>query len=161
MSQIPLFYIEWDETFQLPSPPISETTVSNGELFIRKLVNASMMNNRIWEHISNETDEHGQSVIYVKPWLKEYSRFGEAMDVAVHEHYDIAEAAYEIEYYHMNGERFSLKTKSSYKNPMDIAQVLLDHYVSLNGATYEAYFALWDNSRHKVLLFLTDDATTK
>jgi hypothetical protein len=153
-SEIPLIYTEWDDQRNEASPsPILQVIVSQGVLFLRKLVNASVINNRMWEHTSHETDEDGQAYIYVKPWNKAEHSYGEQVEKCIYHRYDIS-TAYEIEFYRLVQGQYEILSNVSGNSTLEVAQVLLDHYRAINGIFYELSYAVLDHNRRKVIIFV-------
>lgn len=145
--QYPLVYLEWNEDHQMSTEPLAKVLVDQGILFLRKLVNATVIQNRIWEHSSHESDED-QSTIYVKPYDK-----GDEMEKTVFSRHEMA-SQYEAEYWEENHSGYHFLQNRRFTQALGAAQVLLDHYLHLNDVHYEIQYAILDPARKKVLLFL-------
>lgn len=153
--EVPLFYLEWDDFRSEASPfPSAQLAVEQGELFLRKLVNATWIDQRVWEHISHETDEHGQGLVYVKPWKAELHSYGTAMEAMLHQGYQPS-ADYRVEWIRLEAEKGQVIHSQSYSDPLQVAELLLDHYRSVNGRDYEIHYAIYDQNRRNTTIFLT------
>lgn len=150
--QLPVIYQEWDETKDQSLEPMAKVLVSQGILFLRKLVNATVIQNGIWEHTSHESDgEH--SLIYVKPFDPMALKYGEEIKETVFSRYDLADR-YEVEYLGMVGSHFQCLKRDTFEQALEAAQVLLNHFVHIDERHYEVDYAILDPSRKKILLFL-------
>jgi hypothetical protein len=154
LREIPIIYAVWDEKQKEALPPIAKVLASQGVLFLRKLVNATIIKNKTYEHTSHETDESGEASIYLKEWNKETQPFGEAIHKAIYTQYDVANPNYEVELYMVDGNESRLITRHTFENAIEIAEILLDHYRPIQGIFYELIYAILDHDRHKVLIFL-------
>lgn len=150
--QYPLVYIEWDENKQIDSEPLAKVLVNQGILFLRKLVNATVIQNRIWEHSSHESEED-QSTIYVKPYVPGDHDKGKELEKTVFTYHEIS-PQYEAEFWEEDRFGYHRLQKRCCHQALDAAQLLLDHYLHLNGIHYEIQYAILDPARKKVLLFL-------
>lgn len=150
--QYPLVYREWDEEKQVDTEPLMKVLVNQGILFLRKLVNATVIQNRIWEHSSHESDED-LATIYVKPFAAADHHLGKKMEETVFARLEMS-PQYEAEFWVENHASYDWLQNRSFKQALDAGQLLLDHYLHLNGAHYEIQYAILDPARKKVLLFL-------
>jgi hypothetical protein len=154
LRSIPLFYLEWDEFRSEASPFTSaQHYVGQDELFLRKLVNATWIDQRIWEHISHETDERGQALIYVKPWKKELHAHGEAIDQALHRAYAPGEG-YRVNFIAVDGQANDIVETKQFQTPLEVAELLLDHYRFVANNDYEIILAVFDQNRKTTSIFL-------
>ncbi|WP_134701227.1 hypothetical protein [Ammoniphilus sp. YIM 78166] len=151
-NELPVIYQEWDEQTGQSLEPIAKVLVSQEILFLRKLVNATMIRNQIWEHTSHETDGE-KSFIYVKPFDPNVVTHGEKIKQTAFSRYDLANR-YEAEYWGFTGIDFQLLKIGTYEQALDAAQVLLDHYVHVHKVHYEVDYVILDPNRKKILLFL-------
>jgi len=150
--QFPVIYQKWDERTGQSLEPVAKVLVSQGILFLRKLVNATVIRNQIWEHTSHEA-EGDHSLIYVKPFDSAAFTYGEEIKKTVYTQYDLANR-YEAEYWGFIGNDFQLMEKDKFEQALDAAQVLLDHYIHIDECHYEVDYAILDPNRKKILLFL-------
>ncbi|MEW9668563.1 hypothetical protein [Ammoniphilus sp. 3BR4] len=152
MGQIPLIYTEWDETALQPKEVLAQVAVDQGVLFLRKLANATVIRNQLFEHTSNESDGR-ESLIYLQPLRYSHLEEKDAIEKAVFSRHDIA-PKYEAEYWTKGDHNFIFREMQRFDQAMDAAQVLLDHYVHFHGTHYEILYAVLDPARRKLLLFL-------
>lgn len=150
---IPLKYVLWDEQEQSEVKLLSKVLVSKGALFIRKLVDSTLIRNVLYEHTSNETDEQQHRNIYVQHW--QYAGpYRESILKAAEMFQDSTPSYFEIEIFLIDKEEVRLFTRQQ-KDPLDISEMLLDHYYSIEGRMYQVEHAIFDHDRHKVLFLLS------
>lgn len=152
----PLTYLEWSEQDQRVERTITEATVSRDDIFVRKLVNATVFRNGLFEHTANECEDGERHHIYAKPY-NEYDDmvYGKAIRTALHEYCTVSPYM-EVEYLLWNGYRFNPCTlgQQSPASPMEFAQLLLDHYIVSEQRTYETIYTIYDMDRSKIVVFL-------
>lgn len=152
-----LTYRSWSEDKQAETGVLEQTSVTRDELFMRKLVDATLMKNKLWTHLSNECQDRREHVIYV---TMDEQQLPEGYGAA------IADAAlglckmssmYSPEYMLWNGRSFEeLELIESAGYTMELAEQLLDHYMVRAGKTYEILYSVLDADRKKVLFFVKE-----
>lgn len=153
---MPLSYLEWSEYGQRVERSIADATVSQGELFVRKLVNATAVRNGLFEHTANECENGQNHLIYMKPYNDfDDALYGKAIRTALYENCSVTPYL-EAEFLLWNGYRFNpcvlgLRQPSS---PIEYAQLLLDHYIVTGQSTYETVYTIFDMDRNKIVIFL-------
>ncbi|HJV45515.1 MAG TPA: hypothetical protein VJ824_07290 [Bacillota bacterium] len=150
--QIPLYYLQWDEMKGVMGQ-INEDFVDIDDLFLRKLVNATMIHNQIWEHSSHETNEDLEGIIYVKPWAPGKVEHGKEMEKIVFSQFERSNPI-GVEFFALDGQHYSKISSVNYDQSLYAAQILLDHYRYIQGKYYTLNYAIWDSSRSKLLIFL-------
>ncbi|MDK8190342.1 hypothetical protein QP794_09605 [Paenibacillus sp. UMB7766-LJ446] len=152
-----LTYRNWSDDRQVETGVLEQVSVTRDELFMRKLVDATLMKNKLWAHLSNECEDRREHAVY----LTEYNNQKPAEHGTA-----IADAAlsmckmssmYSAEYMLWNGSAFQeldLAESSSYT--MELAEQLLDHYMVRGGITYEFVYSVLDADRNKVLFFMKE-----
>ncbi|MFD2611081.1 hypothetical protein [Paenibacillus gansuensis] len=151
---IDLTYLEWDESRRESSSVWLQTGVAQGELFLAKLVNATLFRNRLGEHVSNETDQYGHAAVYIKPWMDScLPEYGAAVREALFDYCDVSEQM-EMEYWRFEEGRFTKWIKEPLSSALAAASILLDHYRTIHYTDYEVLYAVHDLDRKKVVMFL-------
>ncbi|WP_260985273.1 hypothetical protein [Paenibacillus xylanexedens] len=152
-----LTYRSWSDEKQAETGVLEQASVTRDELFMRKLVDATLVKNKLWAHLSNECQDQQEHAVYVT-----------AYDTQMPEGYGgaIADAAlamckmssmYSPEYMLWNGHSFEeLTLTESSVYTMEIAEQLLDHYMVRSGKTYEFLYSVLDADRRKVLFFMKE-----
>jgi hypothetical protein len=150
-------YQEWSEYEGRVVRELQEKTVSNEEIFIRKLVNATMIRNQLYEHTSHEFEEGTRHIVYAKPYdERDLQIYGNHIKPALLE-YCSSTVRVEAEFLYWNGAAFSRGTRLTLStDPLEIAQLLLDHYLVIRGTTYENVYSILDTDRNKVLFYLRE-----
>lgn len=154
---IQLHYQEWSESLGRVEQELLEVYVSREELFLRKLVNATVIRNRMFEHTSNESENNREHAIYAKPFRDhDVEAYGPAIWKHAFEFVDVGHSIEPVFCVWHNGD-FTVKSMPyGIAGPMDISQLLLDHYLIEYGNTYEVIYTLFDHERKKVLFFLKE-----
>lgn len=151
-----LIYLEWSEHEQRVQRTISEAAVTREDVFVRKLVNATMFQNGLYEHTANENEEGKQHHIYAKPYNEnDDAVYGKAIRAALYEY--VAVSPYmEVEYLLWNSYRFNpfTLTLPAPASPLEFAALLLDHYIVSEQQTYETIYTIYDMDRSKIVVFL-------
>lgn len=151
-----LAYHEWSEAEHRAVQTVFETTVPHEELFIRKLVNATIIRNRLFEHSSNESENFAAHHIYLKPFEDWNQPFGPAIREAAFEYCSIS-LELEPDFRLYDGTKFvQFRLRSPTEAPLHIAQLLLDHYLVVDGRTYETVYSALDHERKKVVFYLSE-----
>lgn len=154
---ISLSYLQWSEAMGRVEEQLLNVFVSRDELFIRKLVNASVVRNRLLEHTSNESEDNRQHAIYAKPF--------QDADLPVYGHevwrtvFDLCDVGFRIDalFFVWENGRFAEQKFTFYaSSETDIAQLLLDHYLVESGRSYEVVYTVFDHERKKALFFLKE-----
>lgn len=158
MGQIALRYFEWDESEMQPKEILAQVLVDQGVLFLRKLVNATVIRNQLFEHTSNESDGK-ESFIYLQPFEASQLEEKAPIEQAVFSRHNVA-PRYEAEYWTLEDRSFICRETQRFDHPMDTAQLLLDHYLHFQGYHYEYLYAVLDPARRKLLLFLKQTVFT-
>lgn len=152
-----LMYRSWSEDKQAETGVLEQASVTRDELFMRKLVDATLMKNKLWAHLSNECQDRRDHAIYVTAYDQQMPEGHGAA---------IAEAAlgrckmspmYSPEYMLWNGRSFEeLELAESSGYTMELAEQLLDHYMVREGETYGFLYSVLDADRKKVLFFMKE-----
>ncbi|TFE28135.1 hypothetical protein [Cohnella luojiensis] len=154
---LPLAYLEWSESLGRVEQHLLDAYVSREELFLRKLVNATVIRNRMFEHSSNESESNRRHAVYVKPFREfDIATYGTAIWKHAFEFCDISDSLEAVFCIWHNGDFVAEPMTFGLLEPMDIAQLLLDHYLIEMGKTYEVLYTVLDNERKKVLFFLKE-----
>lgn len=153
-----LRYCEWSNAEERVVRDLLELPVGSDDLFMRKLVNATVLRNRLFEHSSHESEEGRLHTIYVKPFEgRELEKYGPQIEPPLSEHCDTAPAP-EAEFLHWDGRRFRRgEPAAAPEGPLEIARLLLDHYVVANGRTHETIYSVFDADRNKVVFYMKED----
>jgi hypothetical protein len=152
----PLTYLEWSDQDQRVVRTIADATVSRDDIFVRKLVNATVYRNGLFEHTANECEDGARHHIYVKPYNEhDDTVYGQAIRTALHEHCTVSPYM-EVEYLLWNGYRFNpcALGQQPPASPLEFAQLLLDHYIVSEERTYETIYTINDIDRSKIVVFL-------
>lgn len=150
-------YQEWSEIDGRVVRELQERSVSNEEIFVRKLVNATMIRNQLYEHTSHESEDGTRHIVYAKLFdERDLQLYGNQIKPALLE-YCSSTIRVEAELLYWNGAAFSRGTRLKLSNePLKIAQLLLDHYLVIQDTTYENVYSILDTDRNKVLFFLRE-----
>lgn len=151
-----LTYMEWSEKDQRVERTIMEADVSRDDIFVRKLVNATVFRNGMFEHTANECEDGKRHHIYAKPYNEfDDTEYGQAIRTALHEYVTVSPFM-EVEYLLWNGYRFNpcTLTQQPPSSPLEFAQLLLDHYIVNEQRTYETIYTIYDMDRSKIVIFL-------
>lgn len=154
----PVIYLEWSEPEQRVLRTVADTEAAQGDLFVRKLVNATLFRNGLYEHSANECEEGLRHHIYAKRYREDDDPlYGHAIRTALQECCTVSEFM-EAEFLLWNGIRFhpcSLRRLAP-AAPLEFAQLLLDHYIVTEGHTYETVYTVYDMDRSKIVIFLKE-----
>ncbi|WP_199614118.1 hypothetical protein [Paenibacillus alkalitolerans] len=151
-----LCYQEWSEADRRVVRLVDQATVSREELFIRKLVNATLIRNQLYVHSSNESENFELHHIYVAPFDARNQPYGEAIREAAFEYCSVS-ARIEAEWKVYDGSYFvNTELIAPDDGLIDIARMLLDHYLIIEGHTYETIYSLLDNDRNKVVFYVRE-----
>ncbi|UHA72825.1 hypothetical protein [Paenibacillus sp. 481] len=152
-----LRYAEWEQSTGEISRIIDTWTVAASYSFICKLVDATVIANRLWEHTSNESEGSTKSTIYVRPWSGEVvSEYRAAIEHTLfHGACDVAEP-FEVEWqmWQRDTGQFACSIKSKPPHSLDVASLLLDHYSEVDGISVDILYTVLDADRNKLLLFV-------
>jgi hypothetical protein len=149
-------YHEWSETERRAVQIVHQGTVSREEMFIRKLVNGTMIRNQLFEHSSNESENFELHHIYLLPFDGRKQLYGDTIREAAFEYCSVS-ANIECEWKVYDGSKFrQADSIEPAANLLDIAQMLLDHYLIIEGHTYETIYSLFDSDRKKVIFYLSE-----
>ncbi|MCG7383813.1 hypothetical protein MH144_14270 [Paenibacillus sp. ACRRY] len=152
-----LTYRSWSDDRQAETGQLEHVSVTRDELFMRKLVDATLMKNKLWAHLSNECEDLRDHAIYVTAYDTQMpADYGIAIADAALAMCKVS-SMYSAEYMVWNGKTFQeleLADNSSYT--MELAERLLDHYMVRNGTTYEFVYSVLDADRRKVLFFMKE-----
>ncbi len=151
-------YVEWSEDERRAIRRIAETHASPEDMFVRKLVNATMFRNRLYEHTSNECEEGRRHYIYVKPYsAADNGSCGQAI-------YDAAKRSCSVAM-HMKAE-FLLWDGTAFVplrsfplvpvSPLEFVRTLLDHYMVAGGRAYESLYTVYDMDRNAIIWMLKE-----
>ncbi|GGJ04117.1 hypothetical protein [Paenibacillus hunanensis] len=154
----PLRYIEWSEQEERELGLIQEyPSVQQDELFLYKLVDSIKLNNRIWVHVSHETEDDKSHLIYVRPFAEELpAPYQKEMARVIAGQKDYPSRMV-LEYWIWDGYQFVRRESgNSWMSALDIARVLLDHYRTEGDVTYELLYITLDADRQKVMIFMKE-----
>jgi hypothetical protein len=148
--------MEWSEADQRVVRTLTDAAVTRDDIFVRKLVNATVFHNSLFEHTANECEDSTRHLIYAKPF-NDYDDpvYGQAIRTALHEYVSVSPLM-EVEYLLWNGHRFNPCTlaQPSPASTLEFAQLLLDHYIVSEQRTYETIYTIYDMDRSKIVVFL-------
>jgi hypothetical protein len=151
-----LSYQEWAEQDKRVVGYLLEQYVSREELFVRKLVNASVIHNKLYEHVSNESENGTRHIIYA-------SRFNREQDT-VHGRY-IEEPLFansarseqlSIVLLCWNDGRFERSEFLTAPYDVPARTLLLDHYWVLYSVCYEIIYSVLDLDTNHVIFYLKE-----
>jgi hypothetical protein len=151
-----LLYMEWSERDQRVERTITEAAVTREDIFVRKLVNATIFRNSLYEHTANECEDGQHHHIYAKPYNEhDDTVYGQAIRAALYEYVTVSPYM-EVEYLLWNGYRFNPCTlaQRAPASPLEFAALLLDHYIVSEQKTYETVYTIYDMDRSKIVVFL-------
>lgn len=151
-----LTYQEWSEPEQRVISQLLDQYVAEEEIMVRKLVNATVIHNKLYEHISNESENGTRHIIYA-------SRFNREQD-AVHGRFiedplfanSASSEQLGIVLLRWNGNGFE---KSDFFTPPYAAaasMLLLDHYLVLYSVCYEIIYSVLDLDTNHVIFYLKE-----
>lgn len=126
---------------------------------MRKLVDAALMKNKLWAHLSNECQDRRDHAIYVTAYDQQMLEgYGAAIaDAALGMCKMSSTSMYSPEYMLWNGRFFQeLELAESSSYTMELAEQLLDHYMVRADTTYEILYSVLDTDRKKVLFFMKE-----
>ncbi|SDD33000.1 hypothetical protein SAMN05428987_4526 [Paenibacillus sp. CF095] len=136
---------------------LEQTSVTRDELFMRKLVDATLVKNKLWAHLSNECQDGREHAVYVTAYEQQMpDEYGAAIADAALAMCKMS-SMYSAEYMLWNGRSFQeleLTVSSTYT--MELAEQLLDHYMVRGGKTYEFLYSVLDADRKKVLFYMKE-----
>lgn len=136
---------------------LEQTSVTRDELFMRKLVDATLVKNKLWAHLSNECQDGREHAVYVTAYEQQMPDvYGAAIADAALAMCKMS-SMYSAEYMLWNGSSFQeleLTVSSTYT--MELAEQLLDHYMVRGGKTYEFLYSVLDADRKKVLFYMKE-----
>ncbi|WP_322907355.1 hypothetical protein [Paenibacillus campi] len=154
----PLCYIEWSEQEERELGMIYEyAAVAQEELFLYKLVDSIKLHHRIWVHVSHETEDDQRHTIYVRPFADELpAPYQQQLARTISGQKDYP-TRLELEYWLWNGRQFERREKATrWMSTLEMAKVLLDHYRTEAGITYELLYITLDADRQKVMIFMSE-----
>ncbi len=125
------------------------------ELFLRKLVDATMVRNQLWVHEHHENQDFQQAAIYVQPWTTdEVDEYGPAIEQTLFEKVDVS-PYYEIQWYVWNDRAFRRWRVEAGEYALHCASIMLDHVHLFENRRHDVQYAVLDLDRRKLLVFLT------
>ena len=131
------------------------------ELFLRKLVDATMVRNQVWAHERHENNDFSQAAIYVARWTAdEVDEYGAMIERALFEMYDVS-PYYEIQWFVMNETTCRRWRHEPGGNALRCASIMLDHVHVFDGRHYDVQYAVLDLDRRKLLVFVTEKIDEK
>lgn len=150
-------YQEWSEEEQKITRLLQEVMIPDEEIFVRKLVNATVIRNQLYEHTSHESEDMYKHQIYAKPYSElDMPVYGQGIIPPLSE-YTRPSMRLEPEFLYWDGSAFRLgQSLFTLSYSLDIAKVLLDHYISAKLQSYECVYTVLDTNRNKVLFYLKE-----
>ncbi|SDW12818.1 hypothetical protein [Paenibacillus sp. CF384] len=150
-------YQDWDESSQRVVRTLKQYSVDTDELFVRKLVNATVIQNRLLHHSSHESEDTGVHHIYAASFQpSDLDFYGADIKPALLERCDRS-VFLETEFLYWNGRTFELgEGLFPTHGSQDIARLLLDHYLVKQTRTFESLYSVLDDDRNKVVLFMKE-----
>ncbi|MEK4529448.1 hypothetical protein CXK86_05490 [Paenibacillus sp. BGI2013] len=150
-------YRSWSDDRQAETGVLEQASVTRDELFMRKLVDATLVKNKLWAHLSNECQDGREHAVYVTAYDQQMpDEYGAAIADAALAMCKMS-SMYSAEYMLWNGSSFQeleLTVSSTYT--MELAEQLLDHYMVRGGKTYEFLYSVLDADRKKVLFYMKE-----
>ncbi|WP_340028133.1 hypothetical protein MHB71_26745 [Paenibacillus sp. FSL H7-0940] len=150
-------YRSWSDDRQAETGVLEQASVTRDELFMRKLVDATLVKNKLWAHLSNECQDGREHAVYVTAYEQQMpDEYGAAIADAALAMCKMS-SMYSAEYMLWNGSSFQeleLTVSSTYT--MELAEQLLDHYMVRGGKTYEFLYSVLDADRKKVLFYMKE-----
>lgn len=136
---------------------LEQASVTRDELFMRKLVDATLVKNKLWAHLSNECQDGREHAVYVTAYDQQMpDEYGAAIADAALAMCKMS-SMYSAEYMLWNGRSFQeLELTASSTYTMELAEQLLDHYMVRSGKTYEFLYSVLDADRKKVLFYMKE-----
>lgn len=151
---VPLQYEEWSESEKRVVRTLTQDQVPQEELFVRKLVNATVIRGHLYEHTANESEDGYRHLIYVQPFDTDQYTYGKALHDATFDACRVS-SYLECEYVLWNGKAFKKAEFSlSVSSPIEIARLLLDHLIVIQDDTFEMVYSALDSDRGKVMIYL-------
>ncbi len=154
----PLRYMEWSEQEERELGLIHEyLSIQKEHLFLYKLVDSIKLQHRIWVHVSHETEDDLRHIIYMRPFADELpAPYQKELARTISGQKDYP-ASLELEYWIWDGHHFVRRpSQGAWMSPLDMAQVLLDHYRTEGNITYELLYITLDIDRQKVMVFMRE-----
>ncbi|PRA03673.1 MULTISPECIES: hypothetical protein [unclassified Paenibacillus] len=150
-------YRNWSDDRQAETGVLEQTSVTRDELFMRKLVDATLVKNKLWAHLSNECQDGREHAVYVTAYEQQMpDEYGAAIADAALAMCKMS-SMYSAEYMLWNGSSFQeLELTASSTYTMELAEQLLDHYMVRSGKTYEFLYSVLDADRKKVLFYMKE-----
>ena len=128
--------------------------ISFEELFLRKLVDATMVRNCLWEHEHHENLEFKQAAVHVQAWTVEsLDEYGRAVEQALFQKYDVSKY-YEIQWWVWRHSSFQMWRTEPVEHALRAASLMLDHAHVLDSLEYHVCYAVLDLDRRKLHVFL-------
>lgn len=151
---VPLHYEEWSETEKRVVRTLTEQHVPLEELFVRKLVNATVIRGHLYEHTANESEDGYKHFIYAQLFDPDQYSYGKALYEATFDAYRVS-SELACEYVLWNGRVFKeTELPVTLSSTWEIARLLLDHLLVLHDETYEVLYSTLDTDRGKVMIYL-------
>lgn len=148
----------WSEKSRGDTQAVEQSSISQDELFVRKLVDATLLSDQLYVHLSHESDDQAGEFIYITPFhAEELETFGCAIQSAIDLNVS-SMASTRIEYLLWSEDSFQTPQQlfpvPTFKR--DVATYLLNHYLVFGSVTYEVIFSIYDPKRDCVRLFLKE-----
>jgi len=150
-------YHEWSELEGKVTKDLEEQSVSNADIFVRKLVDATVLRNQLYEHTSYESENSHRHLIYAKPFNEsDYEEFGPSIKPPLSE-YCAPSYTLETEFLYWNAYQFERGNRIRFSNDaLEIAKLLLDHYIVDNEKTFETLYTVFDPMRSRVMFYMKE-----
>ncbi|WP_219837364.1 hypothetical protein [Paenibacillus sp. R14(2021)] len=156
-TMVNLTYQEWDEPSRRVVRTLHASSMFAEDLFVRKLVNGTVIRNSLYHHTSHESEDEQRHFVYAALFRSsDLELYGAHVQDVLFERCDRA-ARLEAEFLFWHSGRFE-HGEPLYRlyRPLEIAQLLLDHYFVQQGTTYESLYTAYDDDRNKVIFFLKE-----
>ncbi|MNM91947.1 hypothetical protein D3C76_53770 [compost metagenome] len=150
-------YQEWSEPEGRVLSVLQEKRVPGEEIFLRKLVNATVIRNQVYEHTSNESEVGERHNVYVKPFDEDdLELYGVHIKSSLFEN---SARSIRIETEFLCWEETGFERRevlAPIRDLYEISQLLLDHHLVIRGNHYEILYSVLDTDMNKVNFYLKE-----
>ncbi|MCR8843230.1 hypothetical protein NQ117_06010 [Paenibacillus sp. SC116] len=153
-STIQLHYVEWDSVLLQEKGLVSNWKVTRDYMFVCKLTDAVVIRNRLWEHVSHETNLLQQAAIYVIPFVGiNMNDYRAGIQAVIFDGQCKVAEQFNVEWHLWQDQRFHLLSSYQPEGALDAASLLLDHYAFVDQREVEMLLTVLDTDRNTLLLF--------